>query len=473
MQSGCVVGPDFVTPPAPKATTYTYRKVPSHMTPGGKEPAQRLISSKEIPKAWWRLFHSTSLNRIVNQGIANNQTIVTAKAKLAQAQEAIIMAEGAFYPQIDASLSAQREKGPPLAFGLTFLGRGIPTYNLYSLGPTVSFSPDVFGLTHRQVEQQAALAENQAFQLVAAQLSVTGNIVAEALTIASVRQQIQATNEIIADDAKNLRLVRKRLKVGTVDRSDLLLAENQLDQDRANLPPLKQQIAAAEDALAILVGKSPAGWKPPHFKLSEFTLPKNLPLILPSKLVARRPDILAAEAELHASSAAIGVAVAELFPSINLSASLTPTALTPGMLFQASNLAWNMIAGATAPIFHGGTLHAQKRAAVDAYRASLATYRETVLEGLRQVADTLQALSHDSDLVKEERRALDVAKRSLALTRAQFTVGTADMLQLLAAQRNYHKALVSYTRANAQRYLDSADLFVALGGGWGKRTSNS
>ena len=465
--ASCHVGPDFVRPPVPDITTYTKKKDAPHLIPGNSEPSQHLVKGEAIPAAWWQLFHSPSLDSVVKQAIANNPTIEAARAKLAEAQQSILMTSGAFYPQVDGTLSAQREKGPPLVFGL-LPPKQIHTYNLYSLGPIVSFVPDVFGLTARRVEQQKALAENQAYQLAAAQLTVTGNVIAAALTIASTRLQIQATEEIIASDVKNLALVRKRLDVGSVDRTDLLLAINQLEKDRASLPFLKQQMAAAEDALAILVGKSPAEWEPPHFELDEFTLPTDLPLILPSKLVSQRPDILAAEAELHASSAAIGVAIGELFPTITLSASLNPTALSPGQLFHRSNLAWDVLAGITTPIFHGGTLWAQKQAAIDAYHASIATYRQTVLEGLRQVADMLRALGHDAELVQAEHRALDAAKTSLALTRDRFSVGTANMLQLLDAERSYQQARISYSHACAQRYLDSAQLLVALGGGWNK-----
>lgn len=469
--SSCRVGPDFVRPPPPESTTYTKTKVASHLVPGNGEPSQHLILGKQVPAAWWQLFHSPSLDRVIQQAIANSPTIEAARTKLAQAQQSILMARGSFYPQIDASASAQREKGPPLAFGLLSAiptTKGVPTYNLYSFGPTVNFVPDVFGLTARRVEQQTALAENQAYQLAAAQLTVTGNIVAQALTIASTRLQIQAMKEIITYDEKNLELIQKRLAVGLVNRTDFLLAQNQLEKDRGNLPPLKQQLVAAENALTILVGKSPAKWIPPNFKLDEFTLPKHLPLVLPSMLVSQRPDIMAAEAELHASSAAIGIAKAQLFPTITLSASVDPTALTPANLFNSSNLAWDIFSGVTTPIFHGGTLWAQKRAAVDAFQTSLAVYKQTVLEGLRQVTDKLRALSHDAELVQAERRSLDVLKASVTLQRQRFAVGTVDLLDLLNVERRYQQARVSYAQSQAQRYLDSAQFLVALGGGWNK-----
>ncbi len=467
--SSCHVGPDFVRPAVPKTAMYT--KTAQSLVSGNGEPSQRLVASKKIPAAWWQLFHSSSLDKIVQQAIANSPTIESARAKLAGAQQSIVIARGAFYPQIDASASVEREKGPPLAFGLLPAinpNAKVPTYNLYSLGSTVNFDPDVFGLTARRVEQQTALAENLAYQLAAAQLTVTGNVVIQALTIASLHLQIRTMEELIADDVKNLALVRKRLLIGTVNRTDLVLAESQLENDRSNLPTLKQQLAAAENALTILVGQLPADWTPPRFELEDFTLPADLPLILPSALVSHRPDILAAEANLHADSAAIGIAVGQLFPVINLSASIAPTSLTLNKLFNSSNLGWDILAGATAPIFHGGTLIAQKNAAIESFRSSVAIYQQTVLEGLRQVSDVLHALSHDAEIIKAQRRLLNNSRTAVVLQRQRFSVGAVDLLSLLDAERSYQQARINYARARAQRYLDSSQLLVALGGGWSR-----
>lgn len=463
--AGCAVGPNFVPPAPPKDLSYTPEDVAPKLTPGAGEPAQHLSAGQNIPEAWWQLFRSPALDSVVRQAIAGSPTIEEARGKLAASQQAVLVAQGAFYPQLDAAAAAEREKGPPFAFGLLH-PRPVPTYNLYSFGPTVSFVPDVFGLTARRVELQTATAQKQAFQLAAAQLTVTGDAVASALTIASARLQIEALDDVVTDDRKNLALVEQLYAAGKVDRTDFLLAQAQLENDRTPLPPLKQQMAAAEDALAILVGKSPAEWTPPAYTLDEFTLPADLPVSLPSTLVHRRPDIMAAEADVHASSAAVGVAVGELYPTVTLSAALDPTAITTGALFQGSNLAWNALAGITAPIFHGGALKAQKQEAIDEFDASLATYKLTVLQGLGQVADILRALGHDAELVQAERRALDASEAALALERQRYAAGKVDVLRLLDAERGYQQARVGYARARAQRYLDSAQLFVALGGGW-------
>lgn len=464
MMVGCEVGPDFVRPPPPGVQTYTSANVAPLLHSGSGEPPQHLVAGEEIPAAWWQLFHSPSLDNVVRQALAQSPTIEAAKARLAESQQSVLAARGELYPSLDASGLVERQKGPPFAVGL-LNPRPVPTYDLYSIGPTVKFVPDVFGQTARLTEERAAVVEDQAYQLSAAQLAVTGNAVTQALSIAAARAQIDALNEVVADDERNLALVRQKYAAGRISRSEVLSVEAQLANDRTGLPPLKQQEAVAEDALAVLVGKSPGEWTPPSIALDDLTLPATLPLTLPSVLVHHRPDILAAEAQLHARSAAIGVAVGQLYPSFTLSASLAPTALTPAALFGGSNLAWNLLAGITAPIFHGGALRAQKQGAIDAFHASLATYQQTVLEGLAQVANVLRALGHDAQLADAARDGLDTSEAALALQRDRYAAGKVDLLHLLDTERTSQQARVSYARARAQRYLDSAQLLVALGGG--------
>jgi NodT family efflux transporter outer membrane factor (OMF) lipoprotein len=464
MMAGCEVGPDFVRPPPPGVQTYTSANAAPVLHSGSGEPPQHLVVGEEIPAAWWQLFRSPSLDNVVRQALAQSPTFEAARARLAESQESVLAARGELYPSLDASGLVERQKGPPFAVGL-LNPRPVPTYDLYSIGPTVKFVPDVFGQTARLTEERTAVAENQTYQLSAAQLAVTGNAVTQALAIAAARAQIDALNEVVKDDERNLALVRQKYAAGRISRTDVLSMEAQLANDRAGLPPLKQQEAVAEDALAVLVGKSPGEWTPPGIALDDLTLPATLPLTVPSVLVHHRPDILAAEAQLHARSAAIGVAVGQLYPSLTLSASLAPTALTPAALFSGSNLAWNLLAGITAPIFHGGALRAQKQGAIDAFHASLATYQQTVLEGLAQVADVLRALGHDAELTHAARDGLDTSEAALALQRDRYAAGKVDPLHLLDTERTSQQARVSYARARAQRYLDSAQLLVALGGG--------
>jgi NodT family efflux transporter outer membrane factor (OMF) lipoprotein len=464
-QSGCVVGPDFSRPETPSVSQYIPAGAMKGLAPGNGEPSQRLVEAGTIPAEWWRIFRSASLDKVVRDAIAGSPTLDAAKATLAQARQAVVQARGAYYPQVDFGASASRQRGPAFAMGL-LQGKELPTYSILSLGPTVSYSPDAFGLTARQVEKQEALAENQAYQLAAADLILTGNAVTQAIAIAEARQQIQVVNGILADDAKNLGLVRAQFTLGKITRSDVLTAETQLSNDRALLPPLEQRMAVAQDALAVLTGRSPAEWTPPAFDLNEFSLPPSLPVSLPSTLVRQRPDILAAEAQLHAASAAVGVATAQMYPSFPLSASVDTAGLSMFQLFQGSSLVWTLAGGLSAPVFHGGALEAQKQEAIEGFRASLALYRQTVLQAFGQVADTMRALGHDAQLAEAERQAVDQANQSLDLQRLRYQSGKVDVLRLNDASRAVKQARLGYVAARALRLLDSAQLLVAMGGGW-------
>jgi NodT family efflux transporter outer membrane factor (OMF) lipoprotein len=378
-------------------------------------------------------------------------TLAAARATLAAARENVLAARGGYWPQVDASASAERFRRTP---------------NLYTVGATASYAPDVFGATARSVEEQEALAEQQRYELAAAYLSLTGNVVTEAITIASLRGQLEASEEVVADDTRNLELVRFKYEAGKAPLTDVLTAETQLALDRTALPGLRQQLAAARDALSVLTGRAPAAWTPPDFDLKDFTLPQELPLSLPSELARQRPDILAAEALLHADSAAVGIATARLYPNITLSATGGQQSLDSSSLFHGVNTFWTLAASLAQPIFHGGTLRAQRRAAIELYQASLATYEQTVLQGLQQVADVLQALAHDAELLDAQRQLLESASHALTLQRESYAAGKSDLLQLIVAERAYQQARLGMVTAQARRLQDTAQLFVALGGGW-------
>jgi NodT family efflux transporter outer membrane factor (OMF) lipoprotein len=340
------------------------------------------------------------------------------------------------------------------------------TGNLLSIGPTVSFGADIFGGVRRQVEQQTALAEVQRYELAAAYLSLTGNAVTEAIAIASAHEQINAVTDIIAVDQQNLDLTQVEQQAGKAAMTDVLSARSQLAADRALLPPLAQQLSAAGDALTILVGKTPAEWTPPAFDLEMLRLPTELPVSLASTLVHERPDILAAEAQLHAASAAIGVATAQLYPNVTLTAAWNQSAASAGTLAEGANSLWSVAAGLTAPLFHGGTLTAQRREAIDAFDAQLGIYRQTVLQAFGQVADILQALEHDAMALNAQREALDAAQASLELSQESYKEGQGSFLQVLQAQRLFGQARLGYALAKSQRYLDTTQLFEAMGGAW-------
>ncbi len=452
----CAVGPDFERPEAPDPPGYTAEPRPMEMTPTAGGGEQRLELAREISAQWWKAFQSPELGGVIELALRDSPSLAAARARLSQARQAIAAARGGLFPQLDVSGRISREHFEAIE------GNSSSTSSLYSVGPGIYYVVDVFGGIRRGLERQVALAEFQHRELAAAWLALTGNAVTGAITIASLREQIEAREALVEQNRTNLELVRHKYEAGKAARSDVLVAQTQLASDIAELPQLRQALAEAQHALAVLVGQLPGAWSPPAFSLDGFELPGELPLLLPSELVRQRPDILAAESQLHAASAEIGVATAQLFPSLTLSADL----VREGLLSGGSGTAWTLAGQLTAPVFRGGTLRAQRRSAIDAYEASFADYRETVLTGFQQVADSLRALENDAEWIGAQAERLDVADESLELQRISYEAGKSNLLLLVAAQRAYQEARIGYVQAKGQRLIDSAALFVALGGGW-------
>jgi len=458
----CTVGPDFSPPPDPQTTSYTRDDAQQTALRDQAEEGQSIVIGQKLAPDWWRLFEWAPLDQLIREAVDKNQSLAAAQATLGQAQQAVRQASGANYPQVSFSAGASRQRA-------SLAAQGIPTppteFNLYSIGPSVSFALDPFGGTPRHVEQEEALSQAQRYQLAAAYLTLTGNVANEVVNIAEAQDQIDAVNEIIADDERNLELVRTETKAGELTRIDLETAGSQLASDRTLLPPLLQQLDLGRDALSLLLAKAPSDGTPPSLSLNDIHLPIELPLSLPSELVHQRPDVLSAEAQLHSASAAVGVATAQLYPNIVLSASTLQQSLKPNMLFNPMANVWSLAANLTAPIFEGGALEAQRRATEYGLEASLATYEQTVLQSFSQVADVLHALAHDAALVREQRLALQSAQSALGLTRTTLSYGNVSLLQLLDAQRQFSQARLGLVRAEGQRYRDTIQLFVAMGGG--------
>jgi NodT family efflux transporter outer membrane factor (OMF) lipoprotein len=454
--TACVAGPDFSRPEPPAASRYTTEPLPD--VPLEVRPGDR--TQLDAMPEWWAVLHSEQLDETVRTALAGNRNLQAAQASLAQALEVYGASRRSRLPKATLDTGTGRNK-----YGAAFLGGfNLPPFTYYTVGANVSYLLDFAGGVRRSIEQQQALAEVKQHELTAARLSLTGNVVLQALAIASTRAQIRAVEAIIDEDSRNVELVRTALQEGSVARIDLLTAESQLAQDQTLLPPLHQDLSTARHALAVLVGEAPGNWSPPEFELEDFTLPETIPASLPSELAHRRPDILAREADLHAATAAIGVAAAKLYPQMNLTASLSQQALNADALFDRSSNAWGLVSDLTAPLFDRGKLHADQRAAEAATRAALAAYEQTVLEAFRQVADALAALQHDAEQTATEQRALEVAESNLALTRESYAAGNVGVLQIVEAQRNVEQARIGVVRARAAHVQDTAELIVALGG---------
>jgi NodT family efflux transporter outer membrane factor (OMF) lipoprotein len=359
--------------------------------------------------------------------------------------------------------TAGRQKYGKALFGpLDFV---IPPFTYYSVGPSASAPLDLFGGSRRAVEEKTAQQDYRQEELQAALLSLTANIAVQALTVAAARAEMGVAAEIIADDQRNVDLVQTALQAGVATRTQLLSAQTQLASDQTLLPGLRQQESTARHALAILLGQEPSLWTPPDLSLSDFSLPSEIPASVPCELAHRRPDILAAEAQLHAASAAIGVATANLYPNITLSGSLTQQALTPGQLFEGAASAWSIAANLTAPLYDGGRLRAERRAALLGYQAALADYRQVILRSFAQVADGIQALANDEEQFNSQQRAAQTATQARDLARRSYAVGNSGILDVLDAERSTAQAQLGLARARAERLIDTARLYVSLGGG--------
>ena len=457
--AGCTAGPDFARPAAPGGAGYVAAADPAPRATGG--PAA--VAGQGPPLAWWRAFGSPQLDALVDRAIARNASLEASNATLAAAGQELAAARGRQQPQVDANARVDRQQVNLQAFG--FPGAN-PQFNLYSVGGGVSYPLDLFGRRRRETEQVGAQAEAQLRQTQAAHLSIAGQVVEQVLLIAAIRARIETADRLLAEDRRNLDLTQKRKDAGEGTLVEVLNAQAQFENDRADIPQFGQQLAEARHLLATLTGIAPADLGPTDFDLARFTLPRAVPVTLPSALVRRRPDILQAEANLHASTAAIGVATANLYPDITLGATVTQG--TPGLgdLFSGTTRGFDLFAGLTAPIFRGGTLKAEKRAAVERARAAQATYRQTVLDAFRQVADLLQSLDSDARSVANQREAVDVAGRSLGLSRRSFQVGNSGILQTLDSERLYQRATSSLVESRARQFLNVARLYVATAGGW-------
>ena len=461
---GCVVGPDFHAPEAPKASRYTESPLPAQTasSPGAGGAAQHFVAGAALPEQWWALYRSEPLDRLIRQGIAESPSLAAARATLQQARENLAAEFGALaYPAVDANLSAQREKISNAAFG----GQGVSLFSLYGASVNVSYGLDFFGGSRRALEGLRAQVDYQRYQLDAAHLALTANIVTTAIREASLRAQIQASRDMLKAEEDEVSRVARQYELGGVGRLELISQRAQAAQTEATLPPLENQLAATRHALAALTGRTPEEAALPAFELDSLQLPEQIPVSVSSDLVRQRPDIQAAEALLHQASAQIGVATAALYPHVTLDGNFGSQSTHAHDLFGGQTV-WGIGASLAQPIFHGGELRAERRAAVAAYDAAQAQYRETVLEAFRNVADALRALETDARAVQAQTQAEALARDRVELTRTQYRLGGTSYIALLDAQRQYFAARLLLVVARASRYADTAALFQALGGGW-------
>jgi NodT family efflux transporter outer membrane factor (OMF) lipoprotein len=467
--ASCAVGPDFLHPAAPEATRYTKEplgpQTSSTDAPTGQP--QRFVQGRDIPQEWWALFKSPALNVLIERSLNNNPSLQTAIANLRAARQAVYAQEGKFFPLADANFNPTRQlTAGPIS---PVLNSSANPFNLYTTQVAVSYTLDVWGLNRRTVESLKAQADNQRFQVEAAYLTLTANVVVAAITEASLRGQIEATNELIAAQTKMLDVLQRQLTSGYANRSDVATQEAALAQARATLPPLRKALAQQRDLLAALAGTYPSEGPRESFKLADLHLPVDLPVSLPSQLIEQRPDVRSAEEQLHSASAQIGVATANLLPAFTISANAGYMNTALAGLLAPQNLFWQLAGNATQTVFDGGTLLHELQQAKDNYNASAWSYRGTVIGAVQNVTDALRALQNDADALKATRDFERAAKISFDLARQQMQTGNANVLLLLTAQTSYLQAVIQVVQTRAARLADTAALFAALGGGWWNR----
>ena len=462
---GCAVGPNFHRPAPPAVASYTRAPVPADL---GGGTGQTLAAGADVPGQWWTLFRSPALNRLIELGLKNNADLQSAKAALRSARETYYAQQGAFFPTVDASYNVTRQQAtntlaPPLSSNINL-------FTLHTAQLTVAYTPDLFGGIRRQTETVAAQAEAQRFETEAAYLTLTSNLAAAAIQEASLRGQIAATERIIALNRDVLGLLQQQKAAGQISGADVAAQEALLAQAEQGLPPLQKQLAQQVDMIAALTGRLPSEAPDDGVELAALTLPPDVPLSLPSKLVEQRPDVRVAEANLHAASAQVGVAIANRLPSFTLSGNAGGASTAFSSLFSGGAGFWSVTGGVTQPIFQGGALYHRQRAAEATFDQAKAQYRSTVIDAFQNVADALQALRADAQALKAADRAERSAEASLTIVRKQLELGGVSNVAVLNAEQTYRQALISQAQAQANRYADTVALIQALGGGWWNRS---
>ena len=464
--AGCTVGPDYKSL-APPATSGFIKQSPADTASAPTPSAgnvQHFAPGADIPADWWTVFHSDPLDQLVRQALAKNPSLEAAQAGVRVALENVKAQIGSFYPTVTGGLNASRNQNA-VVLSPTLTSAQL-LYNLYQTQLSLNWSPDIWGGNKRQVEALQAEADSQRFQLEAAQVALVTNLVVAVIQEAALRDQIATTNAMIAYEQQILDIENRQQAAGQIAGADVATQEVALAQAQQSLPPLQKQLAQQDDLIAALTGDLPADAMENNIQLSSLTLPGDLPLSLPSKLVEQRADVRSAAENLHMASAEIGVAVANQLPNLTLSANTGTVGTALGQLFAPGDTFWTIGAGITGTIFDAGTLAHRTQAARDTYDQVAAQYRGTVITAFQNVADALHAIENDGDSLRTAAAAETAASRSLAIARRQQELGQTSALGLLTAEQAQQQTRLAVIQAEANRFADTAALYQSLGGGW-------
>ncbi len=463
--SACAMGPRFRHPEPGATLGYgeaAQTSIPAD--PGAAGGEQRLKAGAVVEARWWTLFGSPELDRLVDQALKNSSDLAAAEAALRAAHQNTLAQSGALLPTVDAGASTSRNKSS--TYLSPVLGVSQYYYSLQTAQVSVSYAADVFGGVRRQIEAARASEDQQRYQFEAVRQTLIANLVAAALNEAALRAEIAAQIQVVAENQRILAVIRDQAAKGQVAQQAIAVQEGALAQAQAALPPLQRARAQARDLIAYLVGVSPGEASPPNIDLATLTLPHTLPLSLPAALVRQRPDILQAEANLHAASAQVGVAIAARLPAFTLTALAGGASSAWSNLLSSSDSEWSLGAGVVQPIFEGGLLYRRQKAAEAQLDQAKSQYRSAVLAALQNVADTLTALRTDASGLDAAASGERAATDNLEITRRQLDRGQVTDIELLTAEQAELQARQSLIQAESARFTDTAALFEALGGGW-------
>lgn len=456
--AGCAFAPPAKPPAPPAPAHYAAQPTPADSAKADGVAQHFSLGARAIP-AWWRLYGSDTLDAWVDEGLRNNPSLAATQHTLEAAHQLLRAQVGAnMLPTLDAQGQTSRQRA------LGFPGIGPPTnlYDVYAGQLALSYNFDLFGATRHGIEQTAAQVDQQSYEFDAAKRALAANIVIAAINAASLEEQLSTSERLSTLMHEQATLTERSYRLGAASQDDVLAVQQQAASIDTSIPPLRSQALRARHALAVLMGRTP-DQAPSNLTLAELHLPVDVPVSVPSDLLQQRPDVLAAEASVHAASAQVGVATANLFPHISLSATLGSEAFKPANLFTASGAAWSAGVSLTQPIFHGGALIAQRRAAMANYNAALAQYQQAVLNAFQNVADTLTALNQDALTLQAATNEATVASQSFNDIDARYRLGAVSYPEAVISEQHLQNAKLSEIQARAARMSDTAALFQSMG----------
>ena len=455
--AGCAVGPDYKRPAV--ETPNAYKEAEGWKQAEPRDDAQR--------GSWWEVYGDAQLNALVQQVAVSNQNVRAAAAQYRQAAALLDATQAQLFPTLSAGVSASRGQGTSSPSSASTVTPGAPIRNTARVSLNASWEADVWGRIRRSIESNEALAQASAADLRAAQLSAQATLVQSYLQLRVIDAQRRMLDETVTAYERSLQITQNRYDAGVAGRVDVAQAQSQLNSTQAQAIDLGVQRAQFEHAIATLIGKAPANF---HLEPT-YSVPAlpAIPLALPSQLLERRPDIAAAERNVAAANAQIGVAQAAYFPDLSISGSGGYQSSSFSQLLTLPNRFWSLGPALALTLFDAGARSAQKAQAVAGYDKNVALYRQTVLAAFQEVEDNLAALRILTDEAVPQKAAAIAAAEALALTNNQYQAGTVSYLNVVTTEASSLTAARSDLDITGRRLVASAALLKALGGDWSAR----